>query len=358
MGHKVRLEQLAAAFRERGWSPVVYTPPDAPAMPQRAQKGTDGSFAEMYVSMGLADPEGMRLRVENWWAILGSELPDLVVADLAPHLLMAARDRFPTVAAGNGYHNPPADLDSFPRVPGLRPLDIDQTFMCRIINTVMEEFGRRPFDRLPEVNAGDAQVIFAPICLDPYRDMRTPPAIGAIIEPDTAPVPSLGPEIFVYASSASPMVTRIAIAEAALRLNRPRRVLIAGLPDELATRLRAAGAVVETDLVRPAQIAQRSCLVVHTGGMGLASEMIVAGIPQVSLDTDGEKLTTSHGLEAVGVARRMSLRADPDPEAIAALIEEAAEDRSLRDAARAQSGRADRDPLSAFFEICDQLTAN
>jgi UDP:flavonoid glycosyltransferase YjiC (YdhE family) len=81
------------------------------------------------------------------------------------------------------------------------------------------------------------------------------------------------------------------------------------------------------------RIVAGSRLVVHHGGNGLASAMLVAGVPQVVLDTDIEKALTARALAGAGAAARLRFDLKPAPREVADIIVAAFENDAMRERA-------------------------
>ena len=74
---------------------------------------TSATYGDIFAQMFL-DVEGEldeRLRV--WRKIIDDERPDLIIADYAPGLGLAAFGTVPLIAIGNGYTLPPVELTPF-----------------------------------------------------------------------------------------------------------------------------------------------------------------------------------------------------------------------------------------------------
>ncbi len=75
------------------------------------------------------------------------------------------------------------------------------------------------------------------------------------------------------------------------------------LPEDAAIDLARRGARIETEPVDLSQTLPECRLVVHLGGSGLASEALLAGVPQFLLVTHVEQHLTGIALERAGVGR-------------------------------------------------------
>jgi len=85
------------------------------------------------------------------------------------------------------------------------------------------------------------------------------------------------------------------IPDALLRHAPRLRIHAPELSDPQARTLAQAGAVVEREPVATAQALASSSLVIHLGGIGLAAEALMAGIPQLILSMQIEQWLTGQG---------------------------------------------------------------
>ncbi|APE43534.1 hypothetical protein BOO69_09005 [Sulfitobacter alexandrii] len=356
-GHHARLATVGDALRARGWQ-VIQPPADStPRLAPRTDRLGDGSFAETMAGFGLDDTEGMKARMEGWMLHLGAALPDLVIADLSPHLVLAARDRFPVLTVGNGFFLPPPGLSPLPALPGLGAPRIDQDRLLAGINTVLDDFGRPALSRLSEVMSGDRPMVMVPEPLDPYRGQRAIPRHDVILPPGVHGRGTGGSAIFAYASGSTPMAQRVHIAEAMTLLSQPRIAVLPDLPAQVAGRLHDSGTRLIQHNLPLADIAAQARLVVHTGSLGLAAAMLHAGVPQLALHTDGEKSLTAAALAEIGVGKQMRLDTMPPVPEVAEAIRKASMDRSMQAAAAAQACAPWTDPIPALVAAAEDLAA-
>ncbi|MDT0684336.1 hypothetical protein RM543_16760 [Roseicyclus sp. F158] len=354
-GHAARLSSVAALLEDAGWRTIIVQPPEGPGLPARRDGGGDATFAETLAGFGLADPGGMCARMEAWLGRIGAVVPDLVIGDLAPHLMLAARGAFPTIAIGNGFFVPPPDLSPLPVLPGLGASRVDQEALLAGVNACLLEFGRSPAACLSAAVGGDRALALTPDLLDPYAGRREGGGIGAIVPPGLTGSGGGGQGIVAYASGSVPVACRIRIAEALEAVEGERVAILPGLPGDVARRLVSKGIEVREEALPLSQIAARARLVVHSGGFGLAAAMLAAGVPQLSLHTDGEKSLTAEALVRAGVGRALRLDLLPGADVIAAEMSEAAADEDLARRARQLARHRWSDPRPAILAACEAL---
>jgi UDP:flavonoid glycosyltransferase YjiC (YdhE family) len=118
-----------------------------------------------------------------------------------------------------------------------------------------------------------------------------------------------------------------------------------------------------TMLDQPAELPtqlQRSRLVVHFGGHGIAAAALLAGVPQVILDIDIEKLLIATALARRGVAQRYDYF-EVAPETLKAGILASLRDPFLageaKRAALEHDKYRDRDVASQIAATCERMVA-
>jgi len=261
-GHGLRIKHHKDALEARGNQVVVYLKLPQNALPDGKQGAfwpielqkpiAAHSLGDVLIGMGIGIPGHFNSIVAKWQAILKDEQPDIVIADFAPALLVACRGRLPSILIGNGYDCPPSTLKSFTSLTGQKPCS-----EVMAANQAGVEF-------LPEIFAADHTVIQSIPWIDPYEKTR----IGQHILPHPeSPLSQHGQAVFVYAPH--------------------------GIPKTLGSCLEASGLPIiqSTDKMYDwPEIARRSCCVVSHGGCGTVTQAVLAGLPQIAITGDLEKL--------------------------------------------------------------------
>ena len=98
------------------------------------------------------------------------------------------------------------------------------------------------------------------------------------------------------------------IIQALEQLHLPGRLLGRGVDEAVIERL-AGRWVIEAGVVDFNGIMDRFRMVIGYGGLGLASQALAAGLPQLILATDTEKLLNGHAIEQIGIGRVLRARA-------------------------------------------------
>jgi len=101
------------------------------------------NLGQVLARTGFHDPAVIASMLRGWDAVLEQERPDLVVADFAPGLILAARGRIRSAAIGEGYSMPPRDCDSFPQFHPVRgPFLVPEERLLENVNRALAETGR------------------------------------------------------------------------------------------------------------------------------------------------------------------------------------------------------------------------
>jgi len=345
-GHEIsfavqRLDALSPA--EAAGAPVWQAPVSPRLLGGIGETRAPAGFADVLARLGMDEARIVAAMVRGWRQVLAACRPDLVVADYAPFLLLAARGRLPTIAVGTGFSLPPAGMAELPLlVEGGQ--GVDQRVVLEALNAGLAEAGAEPVATLAATFGADRQLPATFAELDPYAEHRpTPPAYP--LAPDFAASAGDGSEVFVYADARLPADSPLwqGLADSAL----PVRVHVPHMPNSLHAALLGRGFLVEPEAVPFAEIAARSRLVVSHGGHGLTCACLAAGLPHVVFYYDLEKLLTGLALARLGVGGHVSLPA-LEPRAFAESLVQVHRDDAMLARARAAAPAflaRDRAPL-------------
>lgn len=347
-----RLDALGAA--EEAGGPVAQAPL-APALLRgtaRAHPGVPATHGDILARLGLDDAALVANLVREWQRLFASFAPDLVVADFAPFLLMAARGRIPAVAVGNGFSLPPAGLPCFPNLTAAAPL-ADEERLLAALDRGLAAAGAERVARLPAVYAADRSIVASFTELDPYREQREEPLVAPHFGPVLPPPAGTGDEVFVAVAAGpeSPLWDGLAAAGLPVRAYAPL------FSAEDRAKLAKRGIAMAAEPVPFAEIAARSRLLISHGGLGIVSSGLVAGLPQVVCHFDLEKALTGLAIARLGVGGHVSLPA-LDPERFAASLRQmAADDGFARRAREAAPGFRARCGAPFVDEVAQAVAA-
>lgn len=333
----------------------VWAAPNDP----NARRVPTHTFADVIRLFGFHDVGRLERKVRGWVALLDEIRPDLIVADFAPAVRLAAQGRFPMVVVGNGYTVPPEGR----LLPPMRPWEeavpaqsrAHEGELITAVNTVRGGSSGPPVDYVSDLFQGDATFVCTLSEFDPYRSCRS-----------TAPlwpfnVPVISPEeederdvVFAYFQAGHPALNNV-LAALSLAGRRAEVFVQSADPRMLASRC-SRNVGLHTKPANFASVLPRSSLLVHHAGLGTAYSGLIAGVPQVVLPVNLEHAITTAGLGAFGVARAVSVTPPPTPEQLASSFAEVLRSDGYRVAARqaAASLQQRRDPASVerVVEAC------
>ena len=346
LGHLITIRRIAARLKAHGirmaavvgdltsiavlgglCSDVIQAPPWPLASQSAAQRAAQSSATlnDILSSAGLADPSAVRGLLLAWEEIFNRFEPDLVIAEFAPMAALAARGRIPLMLVGNGYTLPPDDMRRFPPLHRVSPPRWNEEATLTAVNRAMESLGKNRLQYLPQLFSGDARIVQTFGLLDPYDTQRLTPADGPMTDHVPAARSDNADAIFVYLSGGYDpppnLVEALCPFGARVHVHAPR--LSTGQTRDLVH----AGAQINTEPAPLRDLLSSSRLVVHTGGSGLASEALLAGVPQLIVSRQIEQTLNGGALERAGVSKLIEAydqSARISSELIAALCEDAA----------------------------------
>lgn len=291
-----------------------------------------GSFADVLALQGYADAGALRAQIDAWRRLLDTSSADLVIADFAPTLMLAARGRVPVIAAGTPFGLPPAHLDAFPALPALHDGQLPTPVMPQsrlhgIVSAALAD-DDAPAPSLPGWFRAEARIPLVFPLLDPYRELRREPAAGPVHGLRAPLPPASAPRVLAYLADEYPALD--AVLDTLDALHVPVDVYVRG--DTSASRTSLAGHRLAR-LPMPFDLdaaLSRASLVVHHGAIGIAQDALAAGRSQLVLPFHLENTLTAMSLLRAGVALGVGHR---EGAALPAMLERALGDAEL--AARA-----------------------
>lgn len=283
-----------------------------------------------------------------WDSILKTVAPDLVVVDYAPAASMMARGRISLIVTGNGFTAPPAGMKRFPLLHRVTPPRWNEDDTLQTVNRVLQSLNRPLLEHLPQIFAGDAQIVLSFPVLDPYDLQRSQPLAGPIL--DAAPRESRtdANDVFVYLSQG--VLSRLPFDIVQTLLPLASRLVISA-PDmtlEQSDILARQGARISPQHLPLSETLASSRLAIHFGGGGLAAHAIAAGVPQLIFATHIEQLLNGLQVEKANLGKVIDSFA-PQIDAADAL-EQILSDDDLRQHA-SQAGQRHRDMLKTMSPL-------
>ena len=350
-GHVLAIVNLAAALEKEGHEvSLALQRPDlltaeqrqgrgvwqAPLSPRmlvsgsRSAKGIPTTMGDILARLGMDEPAIVASQVRGWRQLFAAVGADLVIADFAPFLLLAARGRLPAILVGNGFLTPPADLPAFPALIGHSPAE-DEPATLRSVNEGLGLADAGPIAALPEIFAADRRIPIIFTEFDPYAPQRQDP-LASPLDPEFDAEAGEGEEIFVYLPETIDADSPLWLGLAAARL--PVRVHVPRMRGELGERLAQDGFIVEPAPLPFAEIVRRSRLLLSHGGPGFLCAGAAAGLPHIVCHYDLEKLLNGVAVAKHGLGGHVAL-GSLEPKAFASSLVQLYRDEALAACARA-----------------------
>ena len=305
--------------------------------------GTPWTLADMLYEFGFGDRYFVADAVATWASQLDLLRPDLVVADFAPMLRIAAANRFPTVVVGNGYTVPPPiaplpGLESGQRTPSSASCKREGAVLSAV-NHVRKQFGSPPFQQAADLFQGDDTFAATFGILDPYGECRGRPPLSPFNIPTIAIGPAhderTGPHVFCYLDSNYPGLDPVLTALNGLP--RPSQIFVRNLDPHEVVRHCAPQVGVHQGQADFRAILPQARLVIHHANLGTAAASLLAGVPQLLLPFTYEQELTTSSLAALDCAVGLEVEATADPAALRAIMETLLTSHRARSAALAQA---------------------
>ena len=352
-GHALRMAALGSALREVGHqvsfavqridalseseaagSPVWQAPVTPRLLISGSRFGASATagMADILARMGFDDGGIIAAMINGWHQLIAAIRPDVLIADFAPFLLLAARRLVPSIAIGTAFSLPPANLQQLTLLID-RPGAVDQNALLATINRALATYNTSPLAALPRLFEADRMIPASFAELDPYAADR----IGGLarpVPPGFVACAGSGEEVFVYAPESIALDAPLWKGLAASGL--PVRIHAQRAPAVLLSALSARGFAIEAKPVDFAEIAARSRLVVSHGGHGFSCAAMAAGLPQVVCHHDLEKLLHGIAVAREGLGGHVSLR-NLDPERFGADLIGVYRDEALTKRTRAKA---------------------
>jgi hypothetical protein len=265
------------------------------------------SFATALVNLGFREARHVAANQRAWAELFDACKPDVVIADFAPGAILAAKGRCLSVQIGGPFYTPAMDGEKFPPFLGEEATDGEvEIEISSAIDTAMARLGRTPPAALSEAVIADQSLPMGFAEFDPHLPYRK----ETLLAPDMLASSSFrrerGDSIFAYIPEWLQHNDVLMASLCALGL--PVRLFMPNIPDGLAEGLTGRNVSLATVPFSTDELARSARVFLHHGGLGSSQIGLVAGVPQVSVESDMEKIVNGRALTTLGVGR--SLRHD------------------------------------------------
>jgi UDP:flavonoid glycosyltransferase YjiC (YdhE family) len=336
----------------------------APSGPD-ARKAPTHSLADTLALFGYGDAARLAAVAGQWRDLLDAERPDLLVADFAPTLALAANGRWPLVAVGSGFTIPPPGRPLPPLRPWVAQLPessrATEAEILQAANQVRAAAGGPAVAHLADLFSGDRCFVATLPALDPYAAYRDEAQVPPYNVPHIADPPALQARpdrsALVYLPARHPLLdaTLVAVRRTAAEAD----VYVSGGALACFAQSAPAGIRIHAAPLDLGALLPRVRVAVHHAGLGIAHAALLAGTPQVALPSNLERQVTARGLAGYGSALVVEPRAAADADSLADLLQRSFSEPALQRAAAAAAATlahgSARDTLQEIVDACAAL---
>jgi UDP:flavonoid glycosyltransferase YjiC (YdhE family) len=275
------------------------------------------SYADNLLNIGFGEARYIAANQLAWRGIIDDHDAKVVVADFAPGAILAAKGRCRSLQVGAPFYTPALDGEIFPAFLADQPTSgALEPRLLAAITAAMRELRRPAPLSLRDAVIGDESFPMSFPEFDSYLRYRREPLLPPDAMPlDAAPQQEARDKVYVYLPE---WVQHNDVAMAALcAMNLPVRLFMPHVADDLVATLRNFRVELADTPFSVAELSTCARVFMHHGGLGSCHIGLVAGVPQVTLESDMEKLVNGRALTALGVGislnyRRMTLPAIRD----------------------------------------------
>ena len=310
-GHVSRLNAIASVARNLGYKTVFASPPgsgllrpvaswqfdevlDSPAFPRlrRPPKPLDvGGLASNLAKVGFIDRRVIRTMMEAWQSQLKDIAPAVVIGDFAPYARLACLGRIPFAMVGSGYSLPTSDgLFPFPQQARAKdPTHLLQRIADQI-SIALAATDTKCIENPSACLRGDWNMVACLPLIDPVVDRDPAEYIG--------PTEALPPEhtplrerrrvyAYLHSSNAIDAAALNALVEKGYNVD----LFCDGKSFEFSNSINVLNEPVAiSDIISGYSIAY------HPSGLGLSTQCLLAGMPQILSPKHVEAHITSQTL--------------------------------------------------------------
>ena len=292
-----------------------------------------------------------------WDSLFDLLQPDLILAEYAPSMVLAARGRIPTVMFGTGFTMPPANTPDYPPLQtDVEPI-MPQERILAVVQEVQRRRNRPVPAALPEVLACERRFPCTFPEIDPYRAVRreaTIPPLGDL--PPPLPLPN---EIRVFAYLAGDVAGLPKLIGGLAKTGISTGIFVRRISAALRETIKKTQLRLFDEPVPLAQVLPHVTAVLHHGGSGTTEACLTAGRAQILTPRHLEQGLTSRALRELGVG--VTLAKDAAEDAVADTVKLVAKDAKSHERAIALAqqiaGRGPRPGIHPIIAACEELAA-
>lgn len=259
------------------------------------------SYADILAWHGFDDSAVLSPLLGAWHGLFDLLRPDLIVAEHAPTLCLAAHGRIPTLGVGTGFTVPVLDgAGEFPVFRQEASALVPAARLHEVLGAVLSAHGQPVPSQPLRAVMGDRGMVTTFAEIDPYRPARRTPAVGPVWPVPAAAALPAAPRCLVYLPADHPALEKI--ARGLRGLSMPGDVYVRGASPRVRAWFEEAGLVVAERPLALAEVLPGATVVLHHGGAGITQHCLAWGRPQVVAPAFLEQQITAEVLRRANLA--------------------------------------------------------
>ncbi len=315
-------------------------------------KASIGAFGDIMETIGYGRVERLHALLSAWDGLYESARPDLIIADYAPTALLAARGRIPAVAIGDWFTLPPNTLPAFPFLRESGPR-ISEVGLLRVVQEVQARRGAAAPSALPGILDCVAPFIITLPELDSYADKRAGPAVGPLT-PLPEPLETTDHEVDYFAYLSLGFRPTAKVLDVLSKMPLRGSVYLRDASALQRDGWRGRGLIIHDSPQDMREMARRSAVMIHHGGLGTIETVFALGRPQMLVPRHLEQGVNAVMAGRLRLAVGMQTGGRFADEHLVQALRHALESKELRDnAAKKAAELARRGPFNALEPVAE-----
>ncbi len=347
-GHTRRLLSLADALIEGGWE-LVFAVRDIYALSREMTvvasyvvqapihhkgwappKFGAANFGDILAISGCGSIEPLFAMVSAWEGLIENIRPDVIIADYAPYISIAAKELAPVIQIGSSFALPPGHLNNFPVLQKSKGSGFHEEQLLENVVAVQKKRGKPIPKSLPQATSGDRQIVCVTPIFDIYHESRLTPATGPIVSVQQPVTMANNRSLFIYLAADYKLTAKV--LQSVIQSNVHACGFVRNASPALLNKCKKLGLDISPRPL-PMNKALNDCSVIlHHGGIGTTESAAVAGRAQLLLPRHLEQRLTCSKAEALNIASRININDSVDE--LAARIKEFLDDKSTQQSAQ------------------------
>ena len=315
-------------------------------------KAAIGAYGDIMETIGYGRVERLLALLTAWDGLFETARPDLIVADYAPTALLAARGRIPAVAIGDWFTLPPSTLAAFPHLRESGPR-IEEARMLEVVRESQRRRGAASPAALPGILDCAAPFIITLPELDCYAASRHRPAVGPLT-PLPEPLTNMDRELDYFAYLSLGFRPTVKVLDALAKMPIRGSIYLRDASALQRDGWREKGLNIHDTPQDMREMARRSAVMIHHGGLGTVETVFALGRPQMLIPRHLEQGVNAQMAGRLRLAVGMQTGGKFEAEHIAQALRHALESSELHEnAARNAQELARRGPFNGLEPVAE-----